>query len=104
MKKGYTKTEWKNGETRINAKNMNNIENGISDLYDNAISSDELEQGLGINIEKEDSSKSLKFGLNIQVINENETTEYDPNTIYILVSIDEKFNGIVINGREIRVS
>ena len=103
MKKSYTKTEWKNGETRINAKNMNNIESGISDLYDNAISSDELEQGLGINIEKEDS---LKFGLNIQVINENETTgiTYDPNTIYILVNIDEKFNGIVINGREIRVS
>lgn len=30
----YTKTNWVDGETPINAANLNNIENGISDLFD----------------------------------------------------------------------
>ena len=30
----YTKTNWINGETLCTAENMNNIENGIADLYD----------------------------------------------------------------------
>ena len=33
----YKETEWKNGETRLNAKNMNNIEAGIKTLFEKAL-------------------------------------------------------------------
>lgn len=39
----YKETEWKNGETRLNAKNMNNIEAGIKTLFENAIDQDTVE-------------------------------------------------------------
>ena len=99
----YNKTEWKNGETRVNAKNMNNIEDGISELYENALTPEDIESGKGIRIEKE--GKSTSISLKIEVLEDTgEEVEYDENTLYVLVDSENKFRGLVVDGKEIKIN
>ena len=99
----YSKTEWKNGETRVNAKNMNNIEDGISELYENALTPEDIESGKGIRIEKE--GKSTSISLKIEVLEDTgEEVEYDENTLYVLVDSENKFRGLVVDGKEIKIN
>jgi len=99
----YNKTEWKNGETRVNAKNMNNIEEGISELYKNALTPEDIESGRGIRIEKE--GKSTSISLRIEILEDTgEEVEYDKNTLYVLVDSENKFRGLVVGGKEIKTN
>ena len=101
--KEYTKTEWKNGETRVNAKNMNNIEEGISELYEYALTSENINSGDGICIEKGDGS--MNISLKIEVLEDTgERLEYDKTTLYVLVDSENKFKGLVVGGKEIKTN
>lgn len=63
MKTNYSKTNWVNNSTPVNADNLNNIENGIYNLYSNALSLSDLMNGDGIEINGTEDGVSigLKF-------------------------------------------
>lgn len=46
----YRKTNWVDNNTRIDAEKLNNIENGIKTLYNNALESVEITGNSGINV------------------------------------------------------
>lgn len=50
MKTTYNKTQWVDNSTPIDASRLNNIENGIEGLYNNALSPSNLQSGPGISI------------------------------------------------------
>lgn len=50
MKGNYMSTNWEDNKTPVNAANMNNIERGIKNLYQNAIGRSDLVPGNGIKI------------------------------------------------------
>ena len=66
MKTTYNKTQWVDNSTPVNAENLNNIENGISNLYSNAIGLSELIEGDGIEIKNTNSGVS--FGLSFRMV------------------------------------
>lgn len=51
MKTTYNKTLWEDNKTPLNASNLNNIENGIEGLYNNALSFSNLQEGPGIKMD-----------------------------------------------------
>lgn len=62
MRTVYNKTNWVDNSTQINADRLNNIENGISNLYSDSISLSDLVGGNGIEIGGLDNS-SISIGL-----------------------------------------
>ena len=64
MKLTYNKTNWVDNSTPVNAENLNNIENGISNLYSSAISLSDLVNGDGIDIK--DTNSGISIGLNFK--------------------------------------
>ena len=66
MKTTYNKTQWVDNSTPVNAENLNNIENGISGLYSNALGLSELIEGDGIEIKN--TENGVSFGLNLSEI------------------------------------
>lgn len=72
----YTKTNWVNNETPINETNLNNIENGISDLYDaESVKGKYIKVGLKSNITFSSTSRMpLTFDI---VLDNNFDDDYD---------------------------
>ena len=68
MKKTYNKTSWIDYRTPVCANNLNNIENAIGDLYENALDVSEIEAGTGISLEKNSAGVD---GNNIRVSVDN---------------------------------
>lgn len=75
----YKGTDWKNGETRLNAKNMNNIEAGIKTLFENAIDQDTVE-----------------------VVYEA-PAEPDNSKLYFVIDNEDVLIGLIVFGKEIIV-
>lgn len=77
MKSTYTKTNWVDNKTPIDAKKLNNIENGISTLFTNALSASDIIPGDGIEINTVEDGIKID-GLLLSRINEcpvEETSE-----------------------------
>lgn len=68
MKTIYSKTQWEDNKTPINADRLNNIERGIENLYNNAIGASELIEGPGIDIANTDFG--FRFMLNLKLVDE----------------------------------
>lgn len=66
MKTTYNKTIWEDNKTPVNATNLNNIENGISGLYSNALGLSELIEGDGIEIKN--AENGVTFGLSFRAV------------------------------------
>ena len=76
MKTKYNKTSWVDNKTQINAEKLNNIENGISNLYENTLSVSEFLEGPGIEIGHSESGLSIAVQFNrVDNIPENNTSE-----------------------------
>jgi len=88
MKTNYSKTNWVNNSTPVNAENLNNIENGIYNLYSNALSLSDLINGDGIEIKgtEEGVSIGLKFR-EVDTMPESSTANGNVGDFYV----DEKF-------------
>lgn len=107
MKGKYMRTNWVDNTTPVNANNLNNIERGISDLYQNALSRSDFSEGDGIKLgtgkngELEISTKDTVRSsscVGIEIISE-ELDMYVENTIYLLVdSGTNKLKKIILNG------
>ncbi len=64
MKRTYTKTNWVNNKTQIDAEKLNNIETGIEGLYTDALSLSNFIEGSSISIGAVDGGDvkiSLRF-------------------------------------------
>ena len=68
MKSTYTKTAWVDNKTPINAQRLNNIENGISTLFTNALSASDI-IGDGIKVETTEDGLMIS-GLLLSMIEE----------------------------------
>lgn len=94
----YKKTAWADNKTTVSAEKLNNIENGISNLYDSAITASDIKGEDGVKVEVNDTGKVvIKLNTQIAIINE-ELEEYDENTIYFLLSQNGIIQKIIING------
>ena len=94
----YKKTTWTDNKTTVSAEKLNNIENGIYNLYNSAITSVDIKGEDGVNVEVTDAGKVVvKLNTQIAIINE-ELEEYDSNTIYFLLSQNGIIQKIIING------
>lgn len=84
MRTRYNKTIWEDNKTPVNAENLNNIENGIDNLYSNAISVSELIEGSGIKIT--DTSSGIKFSLNFHLVDHapsSSSSDGNPGDYYV---------------------
>lgn len=80
MDKKYTKTTWENGKTRLNATNLNHIEDGIETLYNEALDENSLIPGNGAEIDK--VGDKLRIGIDMVEVTEHlQTSGYveDPD-------------------------
>ena len=94
----YKRTIWTDNKTTVSADKLNNIERGISNLYDTAISSADIKGKDGVEVETTEEGKVVvKLKTQIAIISE-ELEEYDPNTIYFLLSANGIIQKIIING------
>lgn len=94
----YKKTTWTDNKTTVSAEKLNNIENGISNLYNSAITSVDIKGEDGVNVEVTDDGKVVvKLNTQIAIINE-ELEEYDSNIVYFLLSQNGIIQKIIING------
>lgn len=94
----YKKTAWADNKTTVNAEKLNNIENGISNLYDSAITAADIKGEDGVNVEVDNSGKVVvKLNTQIAIITE-ELEEYDDNIVYFLLSQNGIIQKIIING------
>ena len=103
MKKfNYTKTEWVDGKTVVDAKRLNNIERGVSELYDNAIALSDLEEGDGIEIDngrisvsedviRSQSISGIEFSVGVP-------EEVDPKKLYLILKADRTLEKIILGG------
>ena len=94
----YKRTTWTDNKTTVNAERLNNIEKGISNLYDSAITSADIKEGEGVKVETTEEGKVVvKLERPIAIITE-ELVMYDEDTIYFLLSENGIIQKIIING------
>ncbi len=94
----YKKTVWENNKTTVDADKLNNIERGISNLYDSSLITSDIKAGDGIDVETTEAGKVvIKVKTQIAIITE-ELEEYDPDTIYFLLTENGIIQKIIING------
>lgn len=55
----YKKTKWVDGKTCVSAKELNRIEDGIEDLYLNAIDPEQILPGEGIDVNLDDDGNTV---------------------------------------------
>lgn len=104
MKIEYNDTVWKNGITRVNAKNMNNIETGIKKLYDFALEMSQFKSGKGIKINgSEEIGGNIEISQNIQIVNVLPET-LDQNTIYYKIDVSRNLEQINIGSEVIYIN
>ena len=96
MKTAYNKTRWVDNSTPVNAENLNNIENGISGLYSNALGLSELIEGNGIEIKNKVSDHIKTDILIITTIIHADTVKSEINAWYsgAIISIDDLINEV----------
>lgn len=108
----YTKTKWVDGQTCVNAAELNRIEKGIEDLYVNALGADQILPGDGIAIDldeegntvisvddeyKEDLVKSQSVKGMEYVI--SEPSDYEDDVLYFVLNPETKtLTKIMLNG------
>ena len=94
----YKKTVWTDNKTTVNAEKLNNIEKGISNLYDSALTTADIKGENGIEVETTESGKVVvKMRTQLAIITE-ELEEYDEDTIYFLISENGIIQKIIIKG------
>lgn len=98
LKNRYSRTSWVDGKTMINAERLNNIERGVSTLFNASLTSSDFEEGKGMKVETTDDGKvKLSTKMTVEVIFE-ELSEYDPDIIYFLVSGNGIIKKIIVKG------
>lgn len=107
MKGNYMRTNWIDNTTPVNANNLNNIERGISNLYQNALSRSDISEGEGIKLgtgkngELEISTKDTVRSsscVGIEFI-EEELGVYVDGVLYLLLDSEtNKLKKIILNG------
>lgn len=101
MKKKYNRTDWADNKTPVNAKNLNNIEKGIRDLYSDALDSSEIIAGNGISINN--TNDGLVIGVNRDLnglvsydnINAGDGINIGKSGDNITISLDNNFDNFV---------
>lgn len=100
LKNLYTRTNWVDNKTLVNAERLNNIERGISGLYNASLCASDFEPAEGIEIETTDAGKvKISASPAVKVITAEEET-YDPGVIYFLLDSAGHVKKIIINGIE----
>ncbi len=107
----YQKTNWVDGETLVNAENLNKIEKGIESVSKQALSLSDLTEGNGIKIDSteiEDGKMGIKFSIDFpEVVNslfqplstEEITEDFTPETSkFYLVYEGSKIVKIILFG------
>jgi hypothetical protein len=108
----YRKTKWVDGKTCVNAEELNRIEDGIEDLYLNAIDSEQILPGDGITVDldddgntvisvKDDYKDELVKSQSISGLEYVNTTPLDPSpdVLYFVVNPDTgTLEKIMLNG------
>ena len=102
MNRDYNNTEWKNGFTRVNAKNMNNIENGIKTLYEFALETSQIKEGSGIKIEGNEETGDIEISQKIKIVKTLPDT-LDEDTIYYVVDPEYNLEQVIIEGEAINI-
>ncbi len=103
-KVSYSPTDWKNGVTRVNAKNMNNIEQGILYLYKYALELSQVKGGTGIEIEK-DLSGELKIEQSLRIVREEPLEEErEEGVIYYVIDDHGNLRKIIIDEDEMDIT
>ena len=108
MNKSYKVTKWVDNKTPINAQNLNNIESGLKNLYENALSADDLVPGDGVTIEETYDGKQ-EIALDPGVMFSQTCTgiewvqeipeAFDKDKIYFILNpLTKELEKIVING------
>ena len=94
----YNRTFWIDNKTKVNAEKLNNIERGISNLYDSSLTSSDIIGGENVDIETTDTGKvKISFKATVMIITEEQET-YDRDVIYFLLSQNGIIQKIIING------
>lgn len=98
LKNRYTRTSWVDGKTMINAERLNNIERGVSTLFNASLAAPDIQEGKGMKIETTDDGKvKISTKMTVEVIFE-ELEEYDPDIIYFLLSENGIIQKIIVKG------
>ena len=98
LKNLYNRTIWEDNKTKVNADRLNNIEKGISKLYDSSLTSADFEDSDSVEIRTTDEGKvKIMMKTSVAIITE-EQESYDPNIIYFLLSANGIIEKIIING------
>lgn len=103
MNEEYKRTNWINGQTRVTADRMNNIEDGISKLFDSVF---EFEPGPGIYMRKNLETGKYRLGLNYSIIRESDLDNItiDLNKIYLVTDENQNLRSIIIEGTELFIN
>lgn len=103
-KVSYSPTEWKNGVTRVNAKNMNNIEQGILYLYKYALELGQVTGGTGIYVEP-GLDGGLKIEQSIRIVREEPLEdEREVGVIYYVIDDYDNLRKIIIDDFSMEVT
>lgn len=103
MNRDYNNTEWKNGITRVNAKNMNNIENGIKTLYEFALEMSQIKEGSGISIKGDEETGDIEISQKIKIVKKTLPDTLDEDTIYYVVDSKHNLEQVIIGGETINI-
>lgn len=98
----YTKTNWIDGKTIVDARRLNKIEEGLSVLYENALGNKDLQEGTGIKINDEtievDDSVVLSDTISGIEFSIGEPREIDPGKLYLVLKEDKTLDRIILGG------
>lgn len=98
LKNLYTRTNWVDNKTLVNAERLNNLERGVAGLYNASLCASDFEEGQGVKIETTDSGKvKISTMMAVEIIQE-ELEVYDPKVIYFLIDSEGALKKIIING------
>lgn len=98
LKNLYNRTIWSDNKTQVNAERLNNIERGITGLYNSALCASDFKGENGVNIETTDSG-NMKISLNMSVeVIKEELSAYKNDVVYLLVNDNWKILKIIVHG------
>ena len=99
LKNLYTRTNWVDNKTLVNAERLNNLERGVAGLYNASLCASDFEAGDGVKIETTDSGKvKISALMSVEIIQE-EQSEYTEGVLYFLVGESGKIEKLILNGQ-----
>ena len=98
LKNLYTRTNWVDNKTLVNAERLNNLERGVAGLYNASLCASDFIEGQGVKIETTDEGKvKISALMPVEIIQE-EQEEYDPGKLYFFIGLSGKIEKIIIGG------